>query len=273
MRFALTANEAEKDPRNSSSSAGGDWIRYLKNGDTTFRILQEPKDWKTFWQHFNPGGFSFPCNGEPTCPGCTSDVERMRSTTKRAIFNVLEVRDGTPYVNVYEIPMRVHDKLMNRFARLDTITDRDYTITKYKTSGDKVDYDVEGDLPSPLVGEYELRDVEQMLQEAYDKSWGDPSVSAATKEQAAASQKDSEVAAKVAAHKEAVQRQMERPPSEPEAKQDTTASGEDTVITEAELRAMPLIRLLKFCDSNGLDVPEGLDAVDAIVDWMMQPQS
>ena len=41
-------------------------MKYLKDGDQTLRILQEPDAWKYYWEHFNPSGFPFPCSGERT---------------------------------------------------------------------------------------------------------------------------------------------------------------------------------------------------------------
>lgn len=273
MRFGKTAAEAELDTR--GTGAGGSFIRYLRNGDNTFRILQEPHEWVYFWEHFNPGGRSFPCTNEPNCPGCNSDVEKMKRPGRRAAFNTLRSWEGKEYVDVYGIPSTLAEKLKNRAARVGSITDRDYTITKFKTAGDKVDYDIEADPPQPLAQQPELKDIEPLLAQSYNEAWGTPETAAVTRAAAAQAERESDVAAKVAAHKMAVQSQLQTdvPPSEPESENVPMDSGEDTVVTEAELREMPLIRLLKFCDSNGLDVPEGLDSVDGIVDWMLATQA
>jgi len=150
VRFGRSAAEAAEEP--SRGGAGGDFIKYLREGDTTFRILQDRDDgWVYYWEHFSPMGFSFPCtNEEDTCPGCISDNEKMKKVGRKIAFNVLESFNGTDYVNVYKVPSTVASKLENRIARFGTVTDRDYTITKYKTTGDRWDFDLEGDTPTPV---------------------------------------------------------------------------------------------------------------------------
>jgi hypothetical protein len=108
MRFSKSAEEAEKDTR---TSAGGSFIKYLKDGDQTLRILQEPDEWRYYWEHFNPSGFPFPCSNESDCPGCNSDLEKMKKVQRRAAFNAW---DGQ-YHNVWKIPNTVAEKLKVRY--------------------------------------------------------------------------------------------------------------------------------------------------------------
>src|SRR5678815_1751728 len=173
MRFGKSAAEAAEEP-SRGGAGGGDWIRYLKEGDTTFRILEDPDDWTYYWEHFSPAGFSFPCNSEDDCPGCSSENEKMSKVNRRIAFNALQSWQGNDYVNVFKIGPMVSEKLENRYARFSTLTDRDYTITKYKTSGDRWDFDVEGHTPSPIdPSKYELKDIEQMLAAQWNEAWGE----------------------------------------------------------------------------------------------------
>lgn len=303
MRFGMSADEA-KDDKRFQKSGGGKYINRLKEGDNTLRIVQEPKDWLHFAEHFNPNGFSFPCNGEDACPGCTSTIDKMKSTSPQVAFNAL----SGEYLNVYSIPRRLADKLMLRFDRLGTITDRAYTITKYKNSSDKVDYEVEGDLPAPLAEIPELRDIEKLLQDAWDESWGDSAkVKRATEEGIRAmekreseqddkppfSQPDTEQRAVVSgeAKTEAPADPLGQydkdpwaPPSEP-MKQGLTESelkaldeahkqaaempSEEVVVTEEQLRSMTLGELQQFCKSDGTDLPDRFDTTDEAVDWLL----
>ena len=67
------------------------------------------------------------------------------------------------------------DKLKNRYSRFGTVTDRDYTITRYKTSGDRWDFDVEGGTPHRWTPRKdELKDIEEMLAAVLGRAWGDP---------------------------------------------------------------------------------------------------
>src|SRR4249919_133666 len=106
MRFGKSAKEAKKEPAKGGS---GDFMRYIKDGDQTFRILQEQEDWVYYWEHYNPMGYSFPCNDtDPDnpnpegCPGCSSDVEKMKVPSRKIAFNVLQSYNGQEYVNVYK---------------------------------------------------------------------------------------------------------------------------------------------------------------------------
>jgi len=263
MRFGKSAEEAaQEEPR----GGGGDFIRYLKDGDTTFRILQEPEDWVYYWEHFNPGGYSFPClsDDRENCPGCTSDVEKMKKASRKIAFNVMQSYQGTEYVNVYKVPSTLADKLKNRHARIGTITDRDYTITKYKGAGDKVDYDLEGDAPSKVdLDSYDLKDIEEMLEASYNESWGDALAAKESRAKAAEASSDADVAAKV---KKNAAEQSEDPPSKPKAQSDE-AEGEIEV-TEEQLRSMKAKDLKIMCLQEFDTLPEG-ESSDEIVDWMM----
>lgn len=266
MRFGMTAEEAKEDARFNRSSGG--FIKYLKDGNTTFRILQEPNEWIHYAEHFNPGGFAFPCNGEPDCPGCTSNVEKMKGTSPQVAFNVQEGE----YTNVYKIPRRLADKFMLRFDRLNTLTDRDYTITKYKNSSNKTDYEVEGESPKPFdFKSVELRDIESLLQQAWDDSWGDSEKVAATKRKAQEGEQAQQVKQQVE-KREA--EQDERPPSEPKAEQNTQAAGAgEDEFDEEDLRKMDLIDLVRLCDKQGVTLPNGLKSSDEVVDWLKANQS
>lgn len=249
MRFGKSKEEAEKEP--SRGGGGGDFIKYLMEGSTTFRIAQEPQDWCYYWEHFSPEGFSFACNNEEDCPGCTSENEKMKKVSRKIAFNVLQSWQGTDYVNVYKIGPMVGDKLENRYKRLDTLTDRDYTITKYKTNGDRWDFDVEGGIPTPVdFSKYDLKDIESMLMEQWEEHWGGGATGhpAETKPARRATI--------------APAQQQEDPPFE-----------EEKVYQEADLRQMDLQGLRDLLQSDmKLTPPVTLDTPDEVVDWLMELQ-
>jgi len=270
MRFGKSAKEAAEEP--SRGGGGGDFIRYLKDGDTTFRILQEPDDWKYYWEHFNPAGFSFPCPREATdpiddCPGCSSDIEKMSKVSRKVAFNVLQSSGGQEYVNVYKIPQTLAEKLKNRYARQDTITDRDYTITRFKTAGDRVDFDLEGSLPSPIdPSKYELKDIEQMLADSYNEQWGTPEVRRETTARLAQATQEEQVRAKVRTLSVAPAPVSQDPPSEPETQQ-----AEEKVVKEEDLRRMTLEEITLLVKTEvGEAPPAEADTTDKVVDWLMQ---
>lgn len=267
MKFGSSAQEAEKEaPRGGDSDAL--FMRYLKDGDQTFRILNEPSEWLYYWEHFNPGGFPFPCNSEERdkCPGCQSDNPKMVKASRRVAVNAW---DGQ-YQNVWKIPKTVADKLKNRFERLGTITDRDYTFTRIKTgTGDnaRYDYDLEGGekvatdwTPADMI------DPEILLAAAYEEAWGDSSTVRAAVGTTATSPRGEAVRRQLAAVI-----QPKDPPSEPEAEQDAQAKGEGvTEITEIQLRKKTPAALRKLCETEGYGKPPAyLKNSDGIVDWMV----
>lgn len=277
MKFGKSAAEvAEEPPR---GEGGSSFIRYLRQGDNTFRILQDPDEWIYYWEHFNPGGFAFPCtNDRASCPGCTSKVDKMKGATRMAVFHGLVSMNDVEYVNVYKVPSnRVGDLLKNRFDRNGTLTDRDYTITKIKLDNGNVAWDIEGTNLTPInVAEYkdQFKDIEQMLADAYEQSWGDPVVSRETEQRAADASTEDKVRSQVAAQKASLQKEFgveqTPPPSEPEVESAPVTEGEDT-ISESDLRKMTAEDLKTFCEANGWGPPPPrLKKVDSIVDWMMQ---
>jgi hypothetical protein len=266
MRFGKSADEAAHEtPR---GGVGGDFIRYLKDGDTTFRILQEPDDWKYWWEHFSPAGFSFPCANEDgehpdDCPGCTSDNEKMSKVNRKIGFNVLASWNGQEYVNAFKVGPTVGDKLKNRFNRFGTVTDRDYTITRYKTSGDRWDFDVEGGVQSPIdLAHYELKDIEALLQASWDEAWGDPSQAQANLQASNATTTQETRPARKRATIAPTPKPQEAPPFE-----------EEKSYREEDLRAMEYRDLLKLIDYDmGLTPPQSADSTDKVVDWLLVQQ-
>lgn len=268
MRFGQSTAEQEAAMQDRGDSA---FIKYLKKGDNTFQIVDEYDKWTWYWDHYNPGGFPFPCtNDRETCPGCTSDNEKMRKASRRAAFNAY---DGE-YTNVWKVPKTVAEKLKNRHDRLGTITDRPYRITQIQNDQGFYDYDIEGEAPAKLdmteISKY-LRDPEDLLAAAYDDAWGSSSKAAtqssplASADRVAERQtgfKASEVQDEVAARRRpTIQRTepVQEPVQEPEK-----------VYSEAELRQMDAFGLLTLCDKEGLpEVPSDVKTTDEIVDWML----
>lgn len=252
MRFGKNAEEAKAEPPRGGSVS---FMKYCKEGDNLVRILDEPDKWIWYWEHFNPGGYPFPCtNDRDTCPGCTSDVEKMRKASRKIAFNA---HDGE-YTNVWKVPKTVADKLEARAERIGTIRDRDYILRQIVTKTGKnttYDYDVDGQEKEPFdfaaVEEF-MRDPEELLAEAYEEAWGDDAKVRETKVRA----KDTEETTKVKAK---IQR------SQPKV--------EDKIYSEEELRKMDVWDLAALCKNEGLGaIPKNMETSDDIVDWMLDQQ-
>jgi hypothetical protein len=268
LKFGKSKEEALAEPA-PSGGGGASFMKYCKKGDNQVWILDEPDKWVWYWEHFNPGGFPFPCtNDRDTCPGCTSEVEKMKKASRKIAFNAF---DGE-YTNVWKVPKTVAEKLETRHERRGTITDRPYMITQLVTQvGNKTNYDYDIEAGSPDDMSMDLTEVEQyktdpetMLAQAYEDAWGDDAKVRATKAQASQAVAEDDVKSKIA--RAAVQQQMEadsRPKIQP--KQEKT-------VTEEELRSMEPWDLVELCKKEGFgEVPkEHAETTDSIVDWMLQ---
>lgn len=260
MKFGKSWDEVENEP--ASSGAGG-FIKYFKDGDTTFRIIQEPQDWVGYWEHYNPGGFPFPCTGDrKECPGCTSSNEKMKKAGRKIAINVLEGE----YVNVYKFPKTLADKLANRANRNGTITDRDYTISKIKGKNAdgsiKTDYDLEGQDKIPVdLSKLQMKDVEAMLAAAFNDAWGDSDKALQTERKAEEKAAEQSLKEKLA--------QAADPEPTWAAKDEPK---ENKVWSEEELRELPFAEILIVCSHEGMEVPEDLatsEDTNKVVDWLL----
>lgn len=260
MKFGQSTAEHEAAVA-SSGGEGGDYIRYMRKGDNIIQIVDEYPQWIWYWEHYNPGGYPFPCTGErDTCPGCTSNIEKMKKANKRACFNAVHTYEGQSYVNVWKVPKTVAEKLKNRYDRNGTIVDRPYMITQIRNEGG-TEYDIEGEMPVALDWEAikaKRKDPEALLAAAYEDAWGDPSKAAETSAKAAAAAREDDLQTKVsdARSRLAVKRDV---PAEPEP-----------TYSESDLRKMDPFNLLDLCVKEGLgDPPAEAKTADQIVDWML----
>jgi hypothetical protein len=262
MRFGKSAEEAATDTRGGD---GGElsFMKYMKDGDNILRVADEPDKWVYYWEHFNPDGNPFPCTNErDTCPGCTSDNEKMSKASRKVAFNAVSEYDGKAYVNVWKVPKTVSDKLKTRYERLGTVTDRYYIVTRFKKDNGFYDYDVEGqDKTSDPIDTDRLRDPEELLVAAYDEAWGNSAKAATTSAKASQAKAEASLEDQLAAEARRTRIKREEP-KDPEPERE---------VTEAELRAMEPWDLVKLCKDEGYgEVPqEHAKTSDSIVDWML----
>lgn len=269
--FGKSGDEIKNESRGGDGS--GDWMRYPSSKEATqIRILDEPDKWKWFWEHFNPNGYPFPCTGDrDTCPGCTSDDEKMSRASKRAAFNAF---DGQ-YTNVWKVAKTIAEKLEMRSDRIGTITDRDYLITPYKGDNGFINYDVEGLDKGALDEDHEQykRDPEELLVIAYEQSWGPvdedpvqqpkPDNKAEKKPEKKAEVKTQDKPRRTM--KSVAKKVAEKPKFEYDPEHD---------YTDEELRKMEPWDVLVVAEKEGFpEVPKSLLTSNEIVDWMVEQLS
>ena len=269
MKFGSKFGETNTTPR--SGGGGGKWIKTLKEGETRMRFLQEIDEWVVYYEHYNPAGTSFPCTSDrDTCPGCTSTNERMKSASRKVAVNAVVGN----YQDVYKLPITLVNRLKIKSERNgNTITDRDYIITRIGKDKD-TEYDVESGNALPIdTSAYELLNIEQMLETQFEENW--PDFSAGQEPQAPKASAPVDV---LAAMKKAAPETTEAKPAPFEAgtggeaiQQSAPASDSGSAeveITLDQLHAMTPAQLRSLCESNGAVVPEDLATQQEIISWM-----
>jgi hypothetical protein len=163
-KFNQVAADAEA-ARNSWGDA--EYIKYFKDGYTTIRVAPESgvtiakngmparkvtgtAAWQSNKNHFKDGIGSWPCpktesNKDAFCSGCldesvNSSGYKVSSAGDQFYFHAL---DDQGYIHSYKCNWEVYEKLQNREARIGDISDRDYTIHKFKGGNNKVMWEIE----------------------------------------------------------------------------------------------------------------------------------
>lgn len=138
MKFGQRKADAPEEP-----SGDGMYLRAFKDGDTKVRFLQETDDWIVFREHYNKDRRAFPCTGDQSCPGCSSNDEDVQRSSRKYATHV-QVLKGN-YVAPFRIPISLARRMFARAERNDgVITDRDYVIMR-SGKGLETDYDVDPD--------------------------------------------------------------------------------------------------------------------------------
>lgn len=260
MKFGTSV----KDYKATSSNSAGRIISWLKEGDNVLRFLEEYPEWTVYYQHFDRNRRrGYPCNNEDraNCPGCKEREEdqRMAEIEDREPriwgaqkFYLVNVLTQQGYVNLYQIPASAVSSVERMYSKYDTITDREYTIVKYKGDDGRWKFDLErGDPDTIDLSQYKSRmaDHSTALENAYNELWG-PGTEAAQIEAPKAGKDTMRSTGWNDAQK------MDKPPTEPAGAAEPEQEDEALTIDESDLRKMSakeLVSLIKQCE---LPVPE-----------------
>jgi hypothetical protein len=155
------------------SSGQGDWIKNLQDGkDLRVRFLKDPEQWKKYREHYSAETKFFPCSGDK-CPGCNSDSEQLRKSSRRYVATVLDVKEAK--VIALKLPVDLANRLIGKADRNGgTLLTRDYTLIRTGKGLDTV-YDVEQEDKTEVdVTRYlaDAPDIEEMLVQAYEDAFG-----------------------------------------------------------------------------------------------------
>lgn len=152
-----------------AKGGGGAFIKYIpKNGSMNVRFIQEPEEWVNYVEHFDQMlRKSYPCNGEQSCPGCAGG-ERKSS---RYLANAVD-RDDNDRVIPLQMPKDLANRLVVRYERNGTLTDRDFELSR---SGEGLDtvYDLDaGVVDRAKIDKYTPLDLLKVLEDAYNNVFG-----------------------------------------------------------------------------------------------------
>lgn len=274
MKFGRKVSDPPRPGQTATTSDR--WIKYPKDGDTVLRFLEEMTDWTEYWEHFDKNKQkTYPCtNDRLTCPGCvakTQDEEeaerenrkpRIWGASKKFLANALNEQG---YVDLWKIPSQAVTQLQLYSNRFGTITDREYTITKFEQN-DRVAYNVDrGDKDFIDLSMYRSRfqDHEDALQKSWIEAWGAPPTEK-TVQQASWSgmdPADGKPKLSVIGTKEEI-------PSEPAGAAEPEQAEEAREIDEGDLRRMSPDELKALITECGLDVIDSEDS-DELADYLM----
>ena len=148
-------------------SGSSTFIKNIPGEGITVRFLEEIGDWFGYYEHYDSGlKRYFPCVGDE-CMGC-QDADSRRSL--RYLTNAVDIETDT--VLPLKIPLTLMNRLMTRYDKYGSVTDRDYDLIR-TGKGLQTEYDVETNPPSEMkLSKYDLHDLEALLDEAWESVFG-----------------------------------------------------------------------------------------------------
>lgn len=236
----------------TESTFTGNYLRSFKAGETLVRFLEEPEDWAEYREHYTLEGRAFPCTkNRSTCPGCTSENERVSKSTRKYGANVLLVKQDL--VLPFKIPYTLSERLETRAQRNDgTLLNRDYTIIK-TGQGLDTEYDVDQEEKYDVDLEHWRKqgyNLETILTEMFTEQWGDPG--------------------KYTGQAKAGEENQDVPPSRPISQSVSAAKSEhEDVYTEAQIRSMSKSELQELYKVNMLEYSED-DTKSELIDKLLK---
>lgn len=151
--------------RNSVKKGSGQFIKGVPENGITVRFLQEPEEWFGFQEHFDETLNAFyPCV-EGQCPGC----EQGLKASQRYLTNAVDI--GEDKVIPLKLAKSLANRLMNKYDKYSTVTDRDYELTRSGTGFD-TEYDLDAEPPRRMVlTKYTLFDLEKVIEDAWKQAF------------------------------------------------------------------------------------------------------
>lgn len=278
MKFGSSFDREEAENTGSDATTSTASIWSFRDGTTVVRFLDElegDSPWTKYWEHYDQGKKTYyPCPGREVCPGCADGVK----ASKKYLVNAYVVESDHPkvkagYVNLYKVPGSLIEKVLRRFDKYGTITDRDYEIFRTGQGLDTT-YDMEtGDKSSFDFAKYEDQktDHNEALEAAWNKAFPSNDVPADVKAAAepeptkgirkarpkTAEQVEDEVREQKQEESDFAKAKAGKtdPPSEPTVQSASADDeGDETVLSEESIRAMSVEELTNLYTMAGLEI-------------------
>ena len=137
---------------------GGAFLKRISADGVVVRFMEEPTEWYRYLEHFDPEtNTSYPCQ-EDECPGC-ANLERKPTT--RFLANAVDVNESRVVPII--LPKSVAQELVRYYEKYNTLTDRDYELSREGSGLDTV-YHADPESPHKFnLGKYESLDLESLL--------------------------------------------------------------------------------------------------------------
>lgn len=157
---------SKKGIERSLKAGGGKFaLRVQPDVGTVVRFITEPEEWFEAYMHFDEArSVSYPCIGKDD--GCLACEEGMEARPRwfAGVYSIDEDR-----VTIFEMPKSVVKALYKKYDRYNTISDRNYEVSK-EGAGLNTEYFVESLDAEHLRGQSKMvaPDIEEFLQTMYD---------------------------------------------------------------------------------------------------------
>lgn len=170
--FGRRTGSLKKLKESLAKGGNGSFIKFVpKNGELNIRFIQEPEEWISYTEHYDQVlKASFPCTQDTDCPGCASGERK----SPRYLANAVN-RDDKDRVIPLQLPKDLANRLVIRYEKWGTLTDRDIELSR---SGEGLDtvYDFDAAAPDRKdVSKYKPMDLMKVLQDVFDSVFGEGS--------------------------------------------------------------------------------------------------
>lgn len=168
-KFGKQMNSIKELKKNLKKGSSKGFINFIpKNGSITVRFLEEPERWVNYIEVYDQTiRKGYPLPDDETMPGFDPDLRR----SSRYVANALDINNDR--VIALQMPKDLVNQLVRYYEKYDTITDRDYELMRDGEGFDTTYAAAPEEKVKRQVAKYDLKDLEEVLEAAYNDVWGE----------------------------------------------------------------------------------------------------